>query len=121
MGLKSLNEAGVSELLLNATALIRKRGLAKGLRVDPETGNIDLIAALAITAGAAEDELMSSVSLNDFRVIASNEAKFMAAYEVLDAFLMEDPEQWADHPQTTENQVCDLMVKAAWRLKIAII
>lgn len=121
MGLKNLNEAGVSELLLNAATLIGERGLAKGLRVDPETGNIDLIAALAITAGAAEGELMSSVSITDFRVTPASEAKFMVAYEVLDAVLMEDPEQWADRPETTQNEVCDLMFKAAWRLKIAII
>lgn len=120
MSLKNLNDAGVSELLEQAANLLRQRGLAKGVRVNPEDGSIDLIAALAITAGAKEGDLMSSVTLSDFHLIPRNEARFVAAYDVLDAFLMEDPEEWSDRPERTLSEVTRLMSKAAWRLKVAI-
>lgn len=120
MGLRDLNDAGVASLLEEAANLLRQRGLAKGLRVDPESGNIDLIAALAIAAGAKEKDLMSSVSISDISVVPVNEARFMASYDILDAILMEDPEEWADKPEVTVQQVAKLMSKAAWRLKIAV-
>lgn len=121
MGLKNLNDAGVSALLESAAQLIRQRGLAKGVRVNPEDGSVDLIAALALAAGAKEKDLMSSVGIMDFDVIPANQARFVAAYDTLDAFLMEDPEGWADGPQVSSKDVAKLMSKAAWRLKTAIV
>lgn len=120
MSLKNLNNAGVSDLLEDAASLLRQRGLAKGVRINPEEGSIDLIAALALAAGAKEKELVSSVSISDFGLIPTNEARFMAAYDVLDAVLMWDPEEWADRPERTVLEVAKVMSKAAWRLKIAI-
>jgi hypothetical protein len=120
MGLKDLNDAGVSELLEDAANILKTRGLAKGLRINPENGNVDLVAALAIAAGAVEKDLLSSASITDFWLIPANEARFHASYEVLDAVLMEDPEEWADHPNRTASDVAKLMSKTAWRLKAAI-
>jgi len=116
MSLKNLNNAGVSDLLEDAASLLRQRGLAKGVRINPEDGSIDLIAALA----SKEKELISSVTISDFSLIPTNEARFMAAYDVLDAVLMWDPEGWADQPERTVLEVAKVMSKAAWRLKIAI-
>jgi hypothetical protein len=121
MGLKDLNDAGVSKLLEDAASILRTRGLAKGVRINPENGNVDLVAALAIAAGAAEKDLISSASITDFQLIPVNEARFHACYEVLDSVLMEDPETWADHTDRTALDVAKLMSKTAWRLKAAII
>lgn len=121
MGLRRLSDAGVSELLESAAALLRQRGLAKGVRVNPEDGSIDLIAALAIAAGAKESDLLSSVSISDIKMVPVNEARFVASYDVLDAMLMEDPEEWADRADTTTLDVAKIMSKAAWRLRVAII
>ena len=120
MSLKSLNSAGVSDLLEAAALLLRNRGLAKGVRINPEDGSVDLIAALAIAAGATEHDLMSSMAISDFRMIPVNEARFMASYDVLDAMLFEDPEEWADKQDVTVKEVAALMSMAAWRLKITI-
>jgi uncharacterized protein YciI len=53
-------------------------------------------------------------------MIPVNEARFMASYDVLDAMLFEDPEEWADKQDVTVKEVAALMSMAAWRLKIAI-
>jgi hypothetical protein len=120
MGLKSLNNAGVSKLLEDASNILRQRGLAKGVRINPENGNVDLISSLALAAGAQEKDLISSVSTSDFSLIPANEVRFHASYEILDAVLMEDPEEWADKPEITVTDVAKLMSKTAWKLKIAI-
>jgi hypothetical protein len=120
MSLKKLNNAGVSNLLEDAATLLRNRGLAKGVRINPEDGSVDLIAALAIAAGATERDLMSSMAISDFQLIPVNEARFMASYDVLDAMLFQDPEEWADKQDVTVKEVAALMSMAAWKLRIAI-
>ena len=64
---------------------------------------------------------MCSISVLDFKLIPANEVKFLAAYDVLDAMLMADPEQWADSLEVDTQQVARFMTQAAWRLKIAVI
>lgn len=119
MGLRHLNDIGVSDLLDEATGVLERRGLAKGLRVNPQDGSVDLVAALAIACGVRQEHLMSSVGLWDFPIPPANQAKFYAAIDVLDA-LQAEPDAWADDPRVSVRDVQNLFSKAAIRLRSAV-
>jgi hypothetical protein len=120
MGLRDLADAGVADLLEKAADVLADRGLAKGVRLDPVDGSVDLVAALAIACGARPERLMSSVSVYDVEVPAAYEANLHAALDVLDAFTPE-PETWADLPSTSGSEVERLLRQAAMRLRIAVV
>jgi hypothetical protein len=120
MGLRNLADAGVADLLDAAADVVVRRGLAKGLRIDPTDGSVDLVAAVSLALGAKERDLLSSVSLTDTGVPAATEAVLHAALDVLDAFRPE-VETWADHPATGSVEVERLLRQAAMRLRIAVV
>lgn len=120
MTLRELSNRGVPELLEGAALVIQQRGLAKGLRLDPTDGSVDLVAALAVAAGAKPHELINSVSTQDLPMHPVNEAKFHVALDVLDA-IKPEVERWADHPSTSAADVQRLLRQAAMRLRIAVV
>jgi hypothetical protein len=119
-GLKFYRLHGVDKLLHATADLLQSKGLAKGLRIDPATGAIDIIAALAICCGATETELVSSVSTVDFSVATANEAKYFMALDVLNACHPEF-EDWADSSDVTLSDVTNFLTKSAERLERAIV
>jgi hypothetical protein len=120
MGLRDLSEAGIPEVLDAAAEIVVQNGLAKGLRHDPSTGSVDIVAAIAIALGAKPKSLTSSVSLLDTGVPPAAEAKLHATFDVLDA-LVEEVETWCDLPEVTAEDVGRLLRKAAMRLRVAVI
>lgn len=120
MGLRDYADAGVADLLDGAAEVLAERGLAKGVRFDPADGSVDLVAALAIAAGAPVRHLLSSVSLLDTGVPAVAEARLHLALDVLDA-LRPEPEAWADLPATSGSEVERLLRQAAMRLRVAVV
>jgi hypothetical protein len=119
MGLREYADAGVPDLLERAADVLAERGLAKGLRYQPADGSVDLVAALALAAGARPSDVMSSVTLLDLGVPAVAEGPLHAALDVLDA-LCPEVEAWADAPDVTASDVERLLRQAAMRLRIAV-
>lgn len=119
-GLKIYRDAGVDRVLLDAASLLRTRGLAKGLRIDPTSGSVDIVAALGLACGAKETELFNSVTNVDFRVAPAHEARYFMALEVLDAH-KRDFEMWADGTAVEVKEVVALLTESADRLQRAIV
>lgn len=119
-GLKPFREAGVDHVLLRAASLLRTRGLAKGVRVDPSSGAVDVVAALALICGAKESDLLNSVTNVDFRIAPAYEARYFMALEVLDAY-HRDFELWADREDVKTAEVVSLLRESAERLRQAIV
>jgi hypothetical protein len=116
MSFSECRKLGVPKLLEKTANIIKQRGLAKGLRVDPHNGAVDLIAALAIAAGAKPQNLLSSVSILDIEIPAANEAVFFAAIDVLDA-LRPEPDTWADDPSISAIEVQNFLIEASMLIK----
>ena len=120
MGLKIFKDAGVHDLMRETALLISKRGLAKGVRIDPTNGSVDLIAAVALCCGAKENELLNSITIVDFTIPQANEVKFFMAMEALDAS-RPDFDIWADRPDVSIDDVIKLLEDSAGRLSTAIV
>lgn len=120
IGLRPYQRAGVDSLLTDAASLIKKHGLAKGVRVNADTGALDIIAALAICCGAKRTDLVNSVTVVDFPIAAAHETKFFMALEVLDG-RKSDFEQWADDPEITGPQVVLFLTQAAEHLQRSVV
>lgn len=119
-GLTTYREAGVDRVLLEAASILRSRGLAKGLRIDPTSGSVDLLAAVGIACGAKESELLNSVTNVDFRVAPAYEARYFMTLEVLNAH-KRNFEIWADGVDVEVKDVAALLTESAERLQRAIV
>ena len=120
MGLRDYADAGVADLLEGAADVILERGLAKGIRLNPANGSVDLVAALALAGGADPKSLNSSRSMFDTGVSAVHEAALLVSVDVLEAELGIDLEEWSDSPRVGTREVAHLLRKTATRLRIAI-
>lgn len=120
MSLRDYAEAGVADLLDGAADVLAERGLAKGIRLNPANGSVDLIAALAIAAGADPKNVNGSYTFFDTGVPSVKEGILLVAIDVLEAILMADPEEWADSPGVRPHDVERVLRQAATRLRIAI-
>lgn len=120
MGLRELREAGVADLLKEASVLMGERGLSKGLRVDLRDGSVDPVAALALAAGAPIKTIHNSSSAFDLGVPAVREASLILAVEALEAILNQDLEEWSDSDQVGTEDVQSLFWRTSVMIRIAI-
>lgn len=120
MSLKELAQLGLVQLFEKAEAVLDERGLAKGLRFNPTEGSVDLVASLAIAAGAKPKDLIASTTLLDTGLPDNKELLLHAAMDVLDA-LRNEPDAWADRPDVTVIEVQSLLREAAMLLRVAVI
>lgn len=119
MSLKELADLGVPNLLEQAANVLEERGLAKGLRLNPATGEVDLVAALAIAAGAKPSDLIASSTLLDTGLPDNKQMLLHATMDALDA-LRNEPDIWADSDTVTVADVQSLFRETAVLLRSAI-
>ena len=119
MTLLDLRKVDAGSVLRDAARVMQQFGLAKGMRVNPNDGSVDLLAALAIALGAKKNDLHESTEVVDIPVPDVNRVKLLLIYDYLDS-IVEDPDIWADDDGVTLEDVVRLFRDAATRVEISI-
>ena len=99
-------------ILREARAVIERRGWARGVSWDPRTGRVDILGAVAVAAGCSPKETLTSPFPLAHAPIARRVGA-LTAWEALDATLDEDPVEWNDALERTEQQVAHLLISVA--------
>lgn len=120
MGLKDLNDIGITDLLLNARIILLERGHTKGVTLHPDSGKVDIRGALLLAAGAKPRNVQGFVTTPEEAKVATYWIpKIYETIDLLEAFYG-DIEEWNDNPATTEQHIADALQTVANKLRIAI-
>jgi hypothetical protein len=114
MGLQALALAGAPALLEQASQLITKRGLAKGITYD--NGSIDATGALCL-AGGAKIKTLNEDPIAELSTI--KRPLILVLIEALEAELDSDLHTWNDLPTTTTTMVASTFKSLADKISIA--
>lgn len=114
-------EAGVSRLLWHAAATLKKRGWLQGMPVDTRSGRVDIYGALCLAAKIPAYRITDD-SLEEIIKHAPQKqrALLLAAWELLDGALQEDPVEWNDKPERTAEEVIGALENLANLLEITL-
>jgi hypothetical protein len=118
--LGKLADSGAPEVLRGAVRVLRDRGWTKGATRDLETGEVDVLGAIAIAAGAKIGEVDDRPDLLTTSVPVARRAAALAAWEALEWACDAEPVEWQDNGSRRIHDVVGALTKAADRLTIAI-
>jgi hypothetical protein len=118
--LGEMAESGAIEVLRKAVAVLGERGWTQGVTRDLHTGEVDILGAVALAAGARVSEVDDRPDLLTTSVPPARRAAALIAWETLEWAVDGDPVLWQDSGQRRFHDVARVIQKAADRLAIAI-
>jgi hypothetical protein len=107
-------------VLYEALAILHQRGWTQGITRNPATGEVDLLGAVAIAAGAPIGAVTEQPDLLQSVVPQAMRPAAYVAWEALEWSVGDDPLLWQDQTGRTFKEVASALVRAANRLEIAI-
>ena len=114
-------EAGVNRLLRHAARIISEHGWLQGVTVDRRTGRVDIYGALCLAAKIPSYHITDEPVEDMVRHAPQRQrALLLAAWDLLDGALQEDPVLWNDSPGRTVEEVVGALENLANLLEIAI-
>lgn len=116
----SMADSGAPEVLRGAIKVLRDRGWTQGATRDLQTGEVDILGAVAIAAGAKIADVDDRPDLLTVSVPEARRAAALIAWEALEWACDADPVEWQDSGSRRIHDVVGVLNKAAERLTIAI-
>lgn len=113
-------DSGAPGVLKTAIKVLRDRGWSQGATRDLETGEVDILGAVAIAAGAKISEVDDRPDLLSTSVPPARRAAALIAWETLEWAIDDDPVEWQDRGSTRLSDVVAALTKAADRLSISL-
>lgn len=113
-------DTGAPEILRGAIKVLRDRGWSKGATRDLETGEVDVLGAIAIAAGAKISNVYDRPDLLLAAVPPARCASALIAWEALEWAIDGEPVEWQDKGSTRISDVVAALTKAADRLSISV-
>lgn len=123
MSMGSLGEmadSGAVDVLRKAVAILGERGWTQGATRDLHTGEVDILGAIALAAGAKVSEVDDRPDLLTTSVPPARRAAALVAWEALEWAVDGDPVSWQDFGSRRFHDVVRVIQKAADRLAISI-
>ena len=118
--LGKMADSGAPEVLRGAVRVLRDRGWTQGATRDLETGEVDVLGAVAIAAGAKVSDVDDRPDLLTSSVPEARRAAALVAWEVLEWAVDGDPVEWQDKGGRRLDDVVKVLNKAAERLTMAV-
>ena len=118
--LGKMAESGAPEVLRGAIRVLRDRGWTQGATRDLHTGEVDVLGAVAIAAGAKISDVDDRPDLLLTSVPPARRAAAVIAWEALEWAVDGDPVEWQDRGQCRIEDVVRVLTKSAERLTIAV-
>lgn len=122
MGFKTLNDAGVADIFKNAIIVLKERGHAKGVTIDPSTGKVDALGALYLAAGAKPSRMagFTCTTPEQSGVAEYYVPKLYAAIDFIENMNEMPIEAWNDLTSTTAKTVEACFRKSENIIRIAV-
>ena len=114
-----LADTGASEVLRTAIEVMDSRGWIKGLARNFDTGEVDVLGAIAIAAGAKIKDVDDRPDLLQTSVPEARRPAAYAAWESLEYVVNGDPVEWQDRNDVSCQQVKQACLRAAEMLERA--
>lgn len=118
--LATLKSVGGHDVLRQAAFIIERDGWIQGVVRHRNTGNVDIVGALAIAMGAPYRSLPENIKELSEIVAPRFEGLFLALHDTLDAFLGVDPSWWNDQRGRTKNDVIRTLRNLANRIDLSL-
>lgn len=114
-------EAGVARLLRHAARFVKDRGWVQGVSHEGRTGRVDIQGALCLAAKISPYHITES-PIDEIARHAPQRQRvlLLAAWELLDGALQEDPVEWNDNIAQTAEEVVGVLENMAGLLEIAL-
>jgi hypothetical protein len=119
MSLGKLADTGASEVLRTAIEVMDSRGWIKGLTKNFDTGEVDVLGAIAIAAGAKIKDVDDRPDLLQTSVPEARRPAAYVAWESLEYVVNCDPLEWQDRNDVSYQQVKQACLRAAETLERA--
>jgi hypothetical protein len=117
--LGDLADTGAPQVLRKAREILGQRGWSQGITRDYVTGEVDLIGAIALAAGAKVSDVDDRPDLLQTSVPEANRPAAYVAWETLEWVVETDPLEWQDSQNRTIFDIFKVLTKAAERLEIS--
>lgn len=109
----------ILNILDRAATLIDERGWSQGAYLNPKTGTVDILGAIAIASGCRLSHLLDDADFSlAQRVPPARRLAAISAYNECDAILGVDPCEWNDTHGRTATQVTKLLRDARTALEV---
>lgn len=118
--LGKMAESGAPEVLRGAIRVLRDRGWTQGATRDLETGEVDILGAVAISAGAKVSDVDDRPDLLTTSVPLARRAAALIAWETLEWAVDGDPVEWQDKGGRRIDEIVRALTKSAERLTMAV-
>jgi hypothetical protein len=119
MNISDLAKTGAPSVLRKAREILGTRGWSQGVTRDLVTGEVDLLGAIALAAGAKVSDVDDRPDLLIVSVPEANRPAAYVAWEALEWAVDADPLEWQDSSDRSIFDVLKALVKAAEMLEIA--
>jgi len=117
--LGKLADTGASEVLRTAIEVMDSRGWIKGLTKNIDTGEVDVLGAIAIASGAKIKDVDDRPDLLQTSVPEARQPAAYVAWESLEYVVKGDPLEWQDCTDISYQQVKQACLRAAEMLERA--
>lgn len=112
-------DTGASDVLRIAIEVMDSRGWIKGLTKNFDTGEVDVLGAIAIASGAKIKDVDDRPDLLQTSVPEARRPAAYVAWESLEYVVNGDPLEWQDQSDTSYQQVKQACLRAAEMLERA--
>ena len=120
LSLGDLANTGAPEVLRKAREILGTRGWTQGITRDYVTGEVDLLGAVALAAGAKVSDVDDRPDLLQTSVPEARRPAAFVAWETLGWVVDGDPLEWQDSQDRTIFDLFKVLNTAAERLEISI-